>query len=171
MRAKWSILSAVLAIGVGYFGSPYAALYRLDRAIRQADAATLEAIVDWHAVREGLKEDLCDLVLHAPATGRPSTELAPFGEGFVRGVTGNLLDRHLTAEHVASLTREAGEAGPAETHVQWAFFSDPTRLSVDLAADGTVEPIRLELRFRNLRWQVRRVWLPNGLLEKAGSGI
>lgn len=171
MRARWSILSVVVAMGAGYGGSPYAALYRLDHAIRHADAAALETIVDWYAVREGLKEDLCDLVLDEPASARPANELPPFGEGFVRGVTGNMLDRSLTAENVAILTREGAETGHADTHVRWAFFSDPTRFSVDLLAEGTAEPIRLELHFRNLRWQVRRVWLPNELLEKAGAGI
>jgi hypothetical protein len=73
-----------MALGAGYLGYPYATLYRLDTAMRRSDASTLRSLVDWYAVREGLKEDICDMVLDEPASARPSNELAPFGAGFVR---------------------------------------------------------------------------------------
>ena len=60
------MLAAVLAIGVGYAAYPYVTLYRLDNAIHTGDAATLRALVDWPAVREGIKEDICDNVADDP---------------------------------------------------------------------------------------------------------
>lgn len=170
MRAKWPALATFVVLGAGYVGYPYATLYRLDAAVRQSDAATLRSLVDWYAVREGLKEDICDMVLDEPTQSRPSNELAPFGASFVRGMTGNSVDRTVTPQTVMSMIR-TGEAGtPAEAHVAWAFFENPTRFSVELRAAGLAQPIRLVMELQGLSWKVQRVWLPNALLERAGSG-
>ena len=170
MRAKWAMFAVLTCLGAGYLGYPYATLYRLDSAVRGADAATLQSLVDWYAVREGLKEDICDMVLEEPAAAKASAELPPFGAGFVRGVTGNMLDQNVTAEAVVSMTRVTPDEPHGDAHVSWAFFTHPTRFSIAVLADGTEEPIRVEMHLRNLRWQVRRVWLPNALLERASSG-
>ncbi len=63
MRARWPVFAAFLTMGIGYIAYPYVTLYRLGEAIRGADAATLETLVDWPSVREGIKEDICDLVV------------------------------------------------------------------------------------------------------------
>lgn len=170
MRARWPVLVVLVALGVLYAGYPYATLYRLNLAVRQADAATLQSLVDWYAVREGLKEDLCDLGSDDPASGQGSNELAPFGASFVRGITGNLLDRTVTPETLVSMTRGGHEAPDADTRVVWAFFSNPTEFAVDVRAAGSAEPIRMVMELRGMRWLVRRVWLPNEMLERANSG-
>jgi hypothetical protein len=170
MRTKWPVLAACVALAAGYLGYPYAVLYRLDAAVRQSDAATLQSLVDWYAVREGLKEDICDMVLDAPAKSRPGNELAPFGAGFVRGMTGNALDHTVTPENLVSMIRTGDVRAPADARLQWAFFENPTRFAVELRSTGVAEPIRLVMQLRGLSWKVRRVWLPNALLERAGSG-
>jgi hypothetical protein len=170
MRARWPILAAFVVLGAGYLGYPYATLYQLDAAVRRADAETLRSLVDWYAVREGLKEDISDLVLDEPANSRPSNELAPFGASFVRGMTGNMLDRRVTPETVVSMSRGDAQVTPVDAHVVWAFFSDPMSFSVNLRARGAAEPIRVLMELRHLRWQVRRVWLPNELLERVPAG-
>jgi hypothetical protein len=174
MRARWPVLATCVALGAGYLGYPYATLYRLDSAVRQSDAATLRSLVDWYAVREGLKEDICDMVLDEPANARPSNELAPFGAGFVHGMTGNALDRTVTPETFVSMIQAGGAAAragvPVNASVEWAFFENPTQFSVQLRAASLAEPIRLVMELRGLSWKVRRVWLPNALLERAGSG-
>ena len=170
MRARWPILAGFLILGSGYLGYPYFTLYRLDVAVRGSDSETLRSLVDWHAVREGLQEDICDMVLDQPREARPSGELAPFGASFVRGMTGNALDRTVTPETLVSLSQGA-EARPATVaRVEWAFFSNPTEFLVDLRAAGSAEPIRIVMELHDLRWKVRRVWLPNELLMHAGSG-
>jgi hypothetical protein len=145
-------------------------LYRLDSAVRQSDAATLRSLVDWYAVREGLKEDICDMVLDEPANARPSNELAPFGASFVRGMTGNVVDQKVTPETVVSMTHGGAWARPVEAHVIWAFFQDPTSFSVNLRTEGAAQPIRVIMELRDLRWRVRRVWLPNELLARVPAG-
>jgi hypothetical protein len=170
MRTKWPVLATCAILGAGYLGYPYATLYRLDVAVRQSDASTLRSLVDWYAVREGLKEDICDMVLDEPASSRASNELAPFGSGFVRGMTGNALDHTVTPETLVSMVRTEDAGAPADAHVAWAFFENPTQFAVQLRAVGLAQPIRLVLELQGLSWKVRRVWLPNTLLERAGSG-
>jgi Protein of unknown function (DUF2939) len=175
MRARWAILAVVVVMAAGYLGYPYATLYRLDTAVRRADAKTLRSLVDWYSVREGLKEDICDMVLDDPADARPGearsgNELAPFGASFVRGMTGNMLDQRVTPETLVSLTRTDSREVPSDAHVVWAFFNNPTEFAVAVQADGAAEPIRMVMELRHLRWQVRRVWLPNELLERVPSG-
>ena len=77
MRARWPLLATMLSVGVAYAAFPYVTLYRLGSAIHGADAATLESLVDWPAVREGIKEDVCDLSADDPGPTKAGTELAP----------------------------------------------------------------------------------------------
>lgn len=170
MRARWPVFAIFVGLGMAYLGYPYATLWRLDTAVREADAATLQTMVDWYAVREGLKEDICDMVLDEPANARPSNELAPFGASFVRGMTGNAVDHTVTPETLVSMTHTISTPPSADPHVVWAFFMNPMEFSVHLRTEVAAEPIRVVMELRGLRWQVRRVWLPNELLERAGSG-
>jgi hypothetical protein len=170
MRTRWPVLATCVALGAAYLGYPYATLYRLDTAVRHSDASTLKSLVDWYAVREGLKEDICDMVLDQPAKSQASTELAPFGSSFVRGMTGNALDRTVTPETLVSMIRAGETAAPGDARVAWAFFENPTEFAVKLHASGVAQPIRLVMELQGLSWKVRRVWLPNALLERAGAG-
>jgi hypothetical protein len=172
MPARWPIFATFTVLASAYLAYPYVTLYRLDIAVRQSDAATLRSLVDWYSVREGLKEDICDMVLDEPANARSSNELAPFGAGFVRGMTGNALDHTVTPETFVSLTHgaELRPSAASKAHVNWAFFDGPTRFLVRVRIDADPEPIRVAMELRGMRWRVRRIWLPATLLERAGSG-
>ncbi len=113
MRARWPLLATVLSIGVAYVAYPYLTLYRLGWAIHSADAATLEALVDWPAVREGIKEDVCDLVADDPA---PQTKgaLPPFGASFMRGIRSSAIDQAVTPQALlAATTTPVAHSQPA----------------------------------------------------------
>lgn len=174
MRIRWPVIAAFVGLGAAWLVYPYATLWRLDIAVRQADAAPLRSLVDWDAVRDGLKEELSDWVLDEPANGRPSNELAPFGAGFVRGVTGRALDLKVTPETLMSLVHAASDTPradpPIDAYVEWACFTNPTIFSVRVRTDIDAEPIRVVMELRGWRWKVRRVWLPHALLRRAGSG-
>ncbi|HBK09257.1 MAG TPA: hypothetical protein DDZ81_25930 [Acetobacteraceae bacterium] len=166
MRVKWPLLAAVLGVGLSYAAYPYMTLYRLGSAIKSADAATLESLVDWPAVREGIKEDICDLVSEEP-DDRSGKELPAFGASFVRGIASSTIDRTVTPQALLAATT-AVPANPvprgADVHVQWAFFDSPTTFLVSLQPSGKSEPIKLEMALRHGAWHVRRVWLPAELL-------
>jgi Protein of unknown function (DUF2939) len=169
MRAKWPLLAVFLTFAVTYGVYPYVTLYRLGAAIRGADAATLETLVDWPSVREGIKEDICDVVIDDVDTKRGGA-LPAFGKSFMRGIASSNIDKNVTPQAIATIaptsTPAASRPG-ADVHVDWAFFESPTKFSVSLRTQGLAEPIRLEMELRNGEWQIRRVWLPTEMLTNA----
>ena len=162
----------MLAVGLTYGIYPYVTLYRLGQAIRSGDAARLETMVDWTSVREGIKEDICDLVIDQPPQEQADGKLPPFGAGFVRGIATNVVDRQVTPEALVAAAQgpDAIEATRgAAVQVSWAFFASPSAFVVDLHAPGQATPIRLQMDLRSGTWHVTRVWLPPDLLGQANA--
>jgi hypothetical protein len=168
MFAAKPILVAVLAVGVGYLAYPYVTLYRIGYAIHTGDTATLRALVDWPAVREGIKEDICDDVATDPTTADTGGKLPAFGAGFVRGMAVNAVDQDVTPAAVVEMTHaQATTTQDAAMHVSWAFFRGPDDFFVNLDAGGRPGPIRLEMTLKGATWVVTRIWLPEALLAQA----
>jgi hypothetical protein len=171
MRVRWPLLATVLSVCFAYIAYPYITLYRLGSAIKGADAATLESLVDWPAVREGIKEDVCDLGTDDPTPARTGAELPPFGASFIRGIASSSIDKAVTPQALLAAATTTTVAAPpkrphgADVQVNWAFFDSPTTFLVSLQANGQSEPIKLEMDLRDGSWQVMRVWLPAELLS------
>jgi hypothetical protein len=169
MRARWPLLAVILGVGVVYIADPYVTLYRLGSAIRSADASTLESLVDWPAVREGIKEDICDLSTDDPDPNG-GTALPAFGSSFMRGIASNAIDQAVTPQALlaasSTLPASTAQVTPrgADVHVLWAFFDSPTVFLVSLQPPGQAEPIKIEMDLRHGAWRVQRVWLPAELL-------
>jgi hypothetical protein len=173
MRAGWPLVATILGVAIAYTAYPYVTLYRLGSAIQRADAATLESLVDWPAVREGIKEDVCDLAAENPLPKSGNT-LPPFGASFIRGIASNAIDQAVTPQALLAATSAptlpAKNTSPrgADVHVGWAFFDSLTTFTINLHAPGQVEPVKLEMDLQNGEWRVQRVWLPADLL-RSGS--
>ncbi len=172
MRARFPISAMFLSVAIAYVAYPYITLYRLGEAIRGADAATLETLVDWPSVREGIKEDICDLVVDDPAP-QHGAKLPPFGASFMRGIASSTIDQKVTPQAIAAAsvalpaTKQAIARPGADVDVEWAFFESPTVFSVSLRQGSLADPIRLEMKLRHGEWQIHRVWLPPELLTAA----
>jgi hypothetical protein len=172
MVGRKPLVGVLLAVGLTYGIYPYVTLYRLGHAIRSGDAATLETMVDWGSVREGIKEDICDLVIDQPPHEQADGKLPPFGAGFVRGIATNVVDRQVTPEALVAAAQgpEATEAARGvPVQVRWAFFASPSAFVVDFHAPGQATPIRLQMDLRSGTWHVTRVWLPPDLLGQANA--
>ena len=169
MGVKKPAVGAFLLVAAVYAVYPYVTLYRLGEAIRHGDATTLQSMVDWPAVREGIKEDICDLVIDEPAEVKVGAKLPPFGSGFIHGIAQNAVDARVTPEGLAAAAKQPTASQGASVQVSWAFFSGPSAFVVDLNAPGQSTPIRLELDLRGGAWQVTRVWLPRDLLTQANA--
>jgi Protein of unknown function (DUF2939) len=173
MRAGWPLAATILSVAVAYVAYPYATLYRLGSAIQRADAATLESLVDWPAVREGIKEDVCDLGSDDPVPKTGAT-LPPFGTSFMRGIASKAIDQAVTPQALLAATSVTTLPAPnpaprgADVHVGWAFFDSLTTFMISLHAPGQIEPVKLEMDLHNGEWRVQRVWLPADLL-RSGS--
>lgn len=172
MIGKKPVIAALMAVALAYVAYPYVTLYRLGQAIRQGDAPALQSMVDWPAVREGIKEDICDFVIDQPQQTRDGGQLPPFGAGFVRGIATNAVDRKVTPEALVAAAQDSNAAEAtrgAAVQVSWAFFASPSAFLVDLNTPGQASPIRLQMDLRNGSWQVTRVWLPPELLGQTNQ--
>jgi len=160
------LLAACLAVAIGYVAYPYVTLYRLGEALHSGDSQTLTALVNWPAVRDGIKRDISDRPNAAVGTG----ELPGFGASFVTGIATRSVDQRVTPEGLVKAVRATA---PVRTHdrmqVNWAFFDGPTQFIVSLTAPGQAVPIRLEMRLHDTQWRVDRVWLPPDLLDQANA--
>jgi hypothetical protein len=160
-----------MGVVVCYATYPYLTLYRLGLAMRAGNATALAGLVDWPSVREGIKEDMCDVVLDHPGDTKANSRLLPFGASFMRGLTSGAIDHVVTPEGLVAAVQQAPSAPRvppprgAAVQVKWAFFETPITFDVTLIVAGQAQPIRLQLGLRNASWQVRRVWLPDELLE------
>ena len=174
MFGRKPLIGAFLILALAYGIYPYVTLYRLGQAIRQGDAATLQTMVNWDAVRDGIKEDICDMVIDQPKEEQASGQLPPFGAGFIRGIATNVIDKRVTPEAlVAAAAQQPAAASSAATgapvQVSWAFFASPSAFVVDLNAPGQAVPIRLQMDLRYGSWHVTRVWLPPEMLGQTNT--
>lgn len=172
MLGKKPIIAALLTVALAYVAYPYVTLYRLGSAIRHGDGPTLETLVDWPAVREGIKEDICDLVIDETPEAKAGGQLPPFGAGFMRGIAANAVDARVTPQGLVAVAHNPA-AKPANrganVHVGWAFFAGPTGFVVDLRAPDLDSPVHLQMDLRHGVWQVTRVWLPPELLGQTNA--
>jgi hypothetical protein len=173
------MLATLATVGLAYAAYPYVTLYRVGDAIRGGDTKTLEALVDWSSVREGIKEDICDYGGEdsGPKTG---SSLPPFGASFMRGIASSSIDQTVTPQALLAATgaapgglvreqRPQADLKGADVHIWWAFFDSPTSFLVDLHAAGQTDPIRMEMTLRHGSWRIDRVWLPTELLSGQGD--
>jgi len=171
MRARTLVVVGLLAAVGAYAGYPYVTLCRLGIAIRQGDSATLAKLVDWPAVREGIKEDICDSVVDIPTqTVSAPGQLPPFGASFMRGVAGSKVDQAITPEALVTVAQRPDNAPPRSNNVGlgWSFFDSPTQFTASITTPGA-EPIKLQLELRDGAWQVTRVWLPMDMLDGSNA--
>ncbi len=160
------LLAACVIVALGYVAYPYVTLYRLGEAVHSGDAHTLKTLVNWPAVRQGIKHDIDD-----SQTAATRDQLPGFGASFVRGITTHAVDRRVTPEGLVAAVRgpASSQASNDAMQVNWAFFDSPTQFQVSLSAPGEAQPIRLILGLHDNGWQVDRVWLPPRLLDQANA--
>jgi Protein of unknown function (DUF2939) len=179
MRVRGPMLATLATMGLAYAAYPYVTLYRVGDAIRGGDTKTLEALVDWSSVREGIKEDICDYGVEDPGP-KTGGGLPPFGASFMRGIASSSIDQTVTPQALLAATgspagglvreqRPQAELRGADVHIRWAFFDSPTSFQVDLRAVGQPDPIRMEMTLHYGSWRIDRVWLPTELLSGQGD--
>lgn len=165
MRGRLPFIAVLGMFGAVYAVSPFVALYRLQSAVRGGDAPALASLIDWSSVREGIKEDICDLVLDEPGDVAQKGQLPAFGASFVRGVTSNSVDRELTPEALAGMARPSSDQPADDASISWAFFSSPAHFTIDVSLAGHLEPIQAVLALKGLQWRVVRIRIPPALLQ------
>ena len=172
-------LAACVLLAACYVGGPLVTLWRLARALDSGDLAALESLVDWDAVRQGLKDDIAEGIIGMPEkTLLASNTLPPFGASFISGIAGAEVDQSVTPQGLVEATRQfdpsapAGKPDAAIPAILQAGFSSPTEFDLHVRAacqDADEAPLHVRLEFRSGRWQVVRIWIPQDLMDRAAS--
>jgi hypothetical protein len=170
----------VLAIlTFGYAAAPYVCLWRVYHAVQSGDAATLAQVVDWNAVRQGMKQDIAEGIIGLPAPQSAASDSLPaFGSGFVAGIAGTVVDQQVTPQHLVAAVHDlipvAGPRAPAPGigigSLERAFFTSPTCFVVRIRlpdAERGDAPLRVELDLGRGGWKVVRAWIPQDLMDEA----
>lgn len=161
-----------------YVGGPFLTLWRITQAVGTGDIVALQSLVDWSSVRQGLKDDIADGVIGMPQeTLVASNALPPFGASFVSGIAATAVDRAVTPQGLVQAARlldplAGGETGPGFPGIVEAGFNGPMEFDLRLRApcqDAEEEPIHIRLAVRHGFWQVVRVWIPQDMMDRAGS--
>ena len=186
------MLITLLLFAACYAGGPFLTLWRISRALQSGNLATLQSLVDWPAVRQGLKDDIAEGIIGMPQrTLLASNTLPPFGASFISAIAATEIDRAVTPEGLLQAARlldppsgieasgteasgsEAGAPFPAPpVAIVKARFSTPAQFDLDLRApcqDPEEEPLHVRLAFSIGGWQVVRVWIPQDLMDRASS--
>ena len=162
-----AVLSALMLVAACYVGGPFLTLWRLTRALDRGDTAALGSLVDWDAVRQGLKDDIAEGVIGMPQeTLLASNTLPPFGASFVSGIAGAEVDQTVTPQGLLQVTRQldppppGGKPKASLPTVVAAGFMTPTQFDLRLRApgqDAEEEPLHVRMVFRVGGWQVVRI--------------
>lgn len=171
-------LAVLVLFVLCYAGGPFVTLWRITRAVDHGDLDVLRGVIDWNAVRQGVKDDTAAGLLGMPSqTLAVSNTLPPFGAGFVRGIVATTVDRRVTPQGLLQVARllaaQAGPGGeaPFPTIVN-ARFSSPAQFDLSVRVpcqDADEEPLHLRLTFENGGWRLMRVWIPQDLMDRAAN--
>jgi hypothetical protein len=166
MTAKVPIVIALALMVTGYVAYPCVTLFRLDQAISNGDAATLSHLVDWPSVREDIAEQVADTVTDAPTPtmAAASTQLAPFGHGFMHGVAAQGMRSSVTPR---ALIARLHDQGSGAGNLRLAYFEDWSRFIVKLGTSQGQSELRLQLDLERGVWRVTRIELPAAMLRAA----
>ncbi len=172
MPKLWVVGAILLALGA-YALTPALALLRLDRAMRDDDAATLTRMVDFPSVRKGLAQEVAEGLpagARAPIH-RAADTLPPFGFSFVSGIADHAMAHCLTPDGLIGLAQADAATGapPARVRLVGVWVDGPTRVGIRLHMTGQRQPISLWLQLEHGEWKLARIWLPPALLRRAAD--
>lgn len=150
MKLRTPLAAGLGLIAAAYVAYPCLTLYRLQSALARGDTVTLNRLVDWSAVRQGIEADL--------ASERHDA-LPMFGAGFMRRIA---VKSEVNPDSVVSALRVREQESPSGgTGISDAWLEGPRRLMIE--ADG----MRMRMDLGLDGWQVTRVWLPHAVLATA----
>jgi hypothetical protein len=168
-----------LVLAALYVGGPFITLWRVTRAVEVGDPSPLRGLIDWNAVRQGLRDDVTEGIVGIPQRRLiASNTLPPFGSGFISGIAGSEIDHSVTPQALLEVSRQlhegsAGDGFALFSAVVGARFTSPTRFELTLRvpcpdADNE-QPLHVRLAFHRGLWRVIRVWVPQDLMDMAAS--
>lgn len=162
-RWVWGVLGLV---GIGVVGawalSPLYAMQALKSAAERGDETALERLVDFPAVRQGLKDDLNARMLAEIQSGHDGLDPGMAGLGLLLGpaLVSGAVDAVITPRGVATLVRTAEAPDPADALTSRGNTVEPANSAPDLRRSWTYRGAnRVEIRLSRADDAEQRVTL------------
>lgn len=103
---KKTLLVAVLVIaGLGFYATPYIALYNMQQAAEAHDAAALNQFIDYPAVKDSLKQSMNNEMSKALLQHKTDSGMNAFASMFASAFVNPLIDVIVTPENMAMMLR------------------------------------------------------------------
>ncbi len=102
-RRRWLIIGAVALLLLLYIASPYYAFWRFTTALRARDAAALEELVDFQALRKSMKQQLNARIAELrPKNPKRQKVFDALSNAFGSSALDSIVDQYLTPEGLAA---------------------------------------------------------------------
>lgn len=172
LRTKYiagGVIAAVALVVIGYLASPILAAGALRSALQSGDRDRLEQMVDFPAVREGLKQDLNSAMLEKIGSD-PELKNNPFaglGAAFVPMIVDRMIDAMVTPAGLAKIarsddtaTQQGGKAAKGDkVPLHYAYVGLDRFKVTDRAPGGNGAALVMERRGW-FQWKLVRLQLP-----------
>lgn len=167
MRRLFLLILILLAVYLAY---PYWTLYRLEQALLSNNAEAVKRIVDFPAIRAGMKSQVEGGLLEKseqlgekrPVLGDIGTALTNLlGPSVIGGTVDSLVTPEALLNNPTVVEHREKDEGFGD-YVTYAFFSGPTTFQLDFKDPNRADAptIRADMTLEGIRWRVTDVELP-----------
>jgi len=176
MKRFLFLIIPVTLVAAVYIAYPYWTLHRFETALSKRDSATLETLVDFEQVRNGLKADFRSYM--AETMNQPKSPTGGMEDiGIVIGMTlggivESLIDQTVSANGLLLVWQQqlaANSERKLADFVASARFQSLTTFRVDMRNpdDPQSATLTLLLEFVGVEWRVTKVILPPNAFQAA----
>ena len=174
MRRFLYFIVPVTLVAAVYIANPYWTLHRLETALLNRDAATLETLVDFEQVRAGLKADFRRYMAeNLPKL--PSGSIEDIGSVFgmaLGGLIESLIDQTVSANGFLAVSQQKFNADSKKRpgdFVASARFQSLTAFRVEMRDPDDQQSATLTLRFElvGVQWRMTKLILPPNAFQDA----
>lgn len=158
-------LVGVLGFAAMWMIWPYWAIYDLQTALVNGDKIKLASMVDWPAVREGVRDDLKAAYLKPTMGGDPRTQA--IREAIGSNAIDRVVEQQINPSMLSEMAKGGGDSSDPMAQVRYAFFAgSPLVFRMDIGtAFSTPRERTIYLLEWNLGWRLKRVIVAPALLD------
>jgi hypothetical protein len=167
---RW--IAGALLILAAYVAYPFWTIERINSAIANRDATTLNALIDWSAIRSDMKREARGILLKDKSLNDQSKDgMATLGMMIGLGLGGTMIDAMVDTVMTPEALLKLGEKTQANSNIAgkslWDFVDgvrviSPTMLEISLQSpDPTIKgKAAAILEFQGAQWRVSHLIVP-----------
>lgn len=166
----WLVVAvAAAAVGAGYYVYPQWTMQRIERAVAERDVVTLEALIDWPRLREGIKADVLGPTL-VQASGQDKTGWSAAGAALGAAMMNTMIDSMVSASMLVQRPEAIKEGRKLSDALIGHRFATPAAYVMDFKIPD-VPGFSLLMELQGATWRVTRLVPSAEMREVLGKGM